>query len=218
MIRRVVRYPDRRLKLPAVPVGRPGPAARRLAEKGYETWIADLYGARFLPTVPSSAEALPAGDVARLIGEAAQRSRKRIYLLTAGRGAKYALEGARQWQGSRQARTGGLAGALLLYPNLYQRQPEPGEDPTYLPIAADTRLRVRILQGELSPWFWTLDSLEAALARGGGRVGVATFPNIRDRFYFRDDATAEERTLGQRLPEVIVTEIKKLETPRRSTK
>lgn len=31
MIRPVVRYPDRRLKLPAVPVGRPGPAARRLA-------------------------------------------------------------------------------------------------------------------------------------------------------------------------------------------
>lgn len=31
MIRPVLRYPDRRLKLPAVPVGVPGPAARRLA-------------------------------------------------------------------------------------------------------------------------------------------------------------------------------------------
>ena len=31
MIRPVVRYPDRRLKTPAVPIGVPGPAARRLA-------------------------------------------------------------------------------------------------------------------------------------------------------------------------------------------
>jgi peptide deformylase len=30
-LREVLRYPDRRLKLPAVPIGRPGPAARRLA-------------------------------------------------------------------------------------------------------------------------------------------------------------------------------------------
>lgn len=32
MIRPVVRYPDRRLKRPAAPVGAPGPAARRLAD------------------------------------------------------------------------------------------------------------------------------------------------------------------------------------------
>lgn len=31
-VREVLRYPDRRLKLPAAPVGRPGPAIRRLAE------------------------------------------------------------------------------------------------------------------------------------------------------------------------------------------
>lgn len=31
MIRDVLRYPDRRLKAPAVPIGAPGPAARRLA-------------------------------------------------------------------------------------------------------------------------------------------------------------------------------------------
>ncbi len=32
MIRDVLRYPDRRLKVPAVPIGAPGPAARRLAD------------------------------------------------------------------------------------------------------------------------------------------------------------------------------------------
>ena len=37
MIREVLRYPDRRLKSPAVPVGRPGPAIRRLAADMLET-------------------------------------------------------------------------------------------------------------------------------------------------------------------------------------
>ena len=37
MIRDVVRYPDRRLKLPASPIGTPGPAARRLAEDLQDT-------------------------------------------------------------------------------------------------------------------------------------------------------------------------------------
>ena len=37
MIREVLRYPDRRLKLPAVPVGSPGPAAARLAADMLDT-------------------------------------------------------------------------------------------------------------------------------------------------------------------------------------
>lgn len=37
MIREVLRYPDRRLKLPAAPVGAPGPAIRRLAEDLLDT-------------------------------------------------------------------------------------------------------------------------------------------------------------------------------------
>lgn len=37
MIREVLRYPDRRLKLPAVPVGAPGPAIRRLAADMLDT-------------------------------------------------------------------------------------------------------------------------------------------------------------------------------------
>jgi peptide deformylase len=37
VIREVLRYPDRRLKLPAAPVGAPGPAIRRLAEDLLDT-------------------------------------------------------------------------------------------------------------------------------------------------------------------------------------
>jgi len=37
VVREVLRYPDRRLKLRCAPVGRPGPAARRLADDLVET-------------------------------------------------------------------------------------------------------------------------------------------------------------------------------------
>jgi hypothetical protein len=185
-------------------------AARHLAEKGYETWLPDLYGARFLPVVPSSAEELPADDIYQVIrAAAAQQPWRKIWLVTAGRGAKYVLEGARLWAQKEGAKKP-LAGAVLLYPNLYAKQPDPGEDPAYLPIAGDTRLQLIILQGELSPWYWTLDSLQTALRGAGSRVTNRTFPGIRDRFYFRDSATAPERALGERLPEVIADAI----TPR----
>jgi dienelactone hydrolase len=177
-------------------------AASRLTKMGYEVWIADVYGARFLPAVPSSAEAIPANDIAQLLGAAADRTTKTIYVLSAGRGAKYALEGIRHWQDQTPGSTR-LAGAVLLYPNLYLKAPEPGEDPAYLPITAKTRVPVKILQGELSPWYWTLDTLQPALEHGGSRVTVRSFPGIRDRFYFRPGANRPEQALGERLPEII---------------
>lgn len=191
-------------------------AARHLAEKGQETWLVDLYGARFLPVVPSSAETLPAEDVYQVI-RAAQQTRRKIWLLTAGRGAKYVLEGARLWA-QKEGRKKPLAGAVLLYPNLYEKQPEPGEDAAYLPIASDTHLRIVILQGELSPWYWTLDTLQRALERKGSRVTVQTLPDTRDRFYFREGASATERAQGERLPELIAAVIANSAKPPRSTK
>lgn len=192
-------------------------AARHLAEKGYETWLPDIYGAHFLPVVPSSAEALAATDIYAVI-RAARRTGKMVYLLSSGRGAKYTLEGARWWAqkaGPKQA----LAGAVLLHPNLYEKQPDPGEDPTYLPIASNTRLRIFIYQGDLSPWYWTLDSLQSALRKKGSTVSVEVLPDFRDRFFFREDAKPAERALGERLPELIVRAIVQLQTePKRKTR
>ncbi|MEO1766239.1 hypothetical protein [Thiobacter aerophilum] len=173
-------------------------AARALAQQGIETWLADLYGARFLPAVASSAETLPAEDVYHLI-RAAFAAKREVWLSSAGRGAKYALEGARLWQ-EREGQGKPLAGAILLYPNLYLAQPEPGSEPAYLPVTAQTRLNVYILQGELSPWYWTLDTLTSVMRSSGSQIVVRTVAGIRDRFYFRDDAMPAERELGEHLP------------------
>ena len=190
-------------------------AARHLAEKGYETWLPDLHGAHFLPVVPSSAEALAATDIHAVI-RAAHKTGKTVCLLSGGRGAKYTLEGARLWA---QGRGKALAGAVLLHPNLYARQPDPGEDPSYLPIASNTRLRLFIYQGDLSPWYWTLDSLQSALQRKGSTVRLEVLPDIRDRFYFREDAKPAERALGERLPELIARAIVQLQAkPKNKTR
>lgn len=191
-------------------------AARHLAEKGLETWLPDLYGAHFVPAVPSSAESLDADDIYRIIKAATlQNPKRQIWLLAAGRGAKYLLEGARLWS-MKEGRKRPLAGAVLLYPNLYEKPPAPGEDPSYLPVASQTRLRIILLQGELSPWYWTLDTLQPALSQQGSLVHTKIFPGIRDRFYFREGATPAERALGERLPEIIANAIREVPTAARS--
>lgn len=170
--------------------------AKQLAQLGYEVWIADLFGARFLPAVPSSLNAIPATDVVQLIQAAAQRHGK-IYLLSSSEGATLALEGAQLWQQDKSNRP--VAGAILLFPNLHAAIPDAGTAPTYRPIVAQSRLPIAILQGNLSPWYWQLDALTAQLERGGSRVTRQILPGMRDRFYFREDALPRERAARNQL-------------------
>ena len=161
-------------------------AAEKLAQRGYSVWLADLFSARFLPIAPSSFDEIPPGDVAGLIHAAAKTHRK-IFLVSSGRGAAVTLSGAKQWQAQHRGRY--VAGAVLLFPNLLTASPEAGEDATYLPITRQTRLPIAILQGDKSPWHWQLDTLKQQLAKGGSRVVIQNLPGMRDRFYFREDAS-----------------------------
>lgn len=171
--------------------------AAALAKQGIEVWLADLFAARFLPIGPSSAERIPAGDIAELIRRA-RATGKRVVVVTSGRGAKYAFEGASLVPPD---------GFVLLYPNLYAAPPEAGSDPQYLPVVAATRRPIVILQGERSPWYWTRDSLQSALETAGSKVRIVVLPAVRDRFYFRPDATSTERAMADRLPQRLVKAI-----------
>jgi hypothetical protein len=149
---------------------------------------------------------VPAEDVAQLIEAASRDTGKSVYLVTAGRGALPALLGAAQWVRQNPQRRGVLAGAILLYPNLYVATPEPGEDADYRPIATQTSLDLFVLQGELSPLYWRLDTLRSKLEQGGSRVVIKTLPGTRDRFQARESTSVplpSEQAMAARLPELV---------------
>lgn len=186
--------------------------ATKLARRGYNVWLADLFVARFLPVVPSSVDAIPADDVANLI-QAAAKKYQHIILMSSGRGAALALSGAQQWQAQHKTRT--IAGAVFLFPNLLMGSPEAGEEASYLPVTQHTRLPIAILQGDKSPWHWQLDALKQQLSLGGSCVRIKNLPGMRDRFYFREDASPKERELADQLDGLIDDAIKNLTATKR---
>ena len=169
--------------------------AGALARLGVEVWYADTLSARFLPAVRSSMREIPTGDVTALI-DYALRGKKPVVVITAGQGAAPLVRAL----GERAPQ---IAGVILLSPNLYVATPEVGADAEFLPETAQVKVPVAILQAAQSPWRWRLDGLAAELARGGARVQTQILPEVRDRFYFRPNATAVERKAATRLPSLL---------------
>jgi thiol-disulfide isomerase/thioredoxin len=182
--------------------------AERLAALGVEVWQAGLLEARFLPPLESSLDKIPDGDVAELI-DAAAKTGKRVYLFASARGGIVALRGAKMWQ-ARNPKSAVLGGALLLHPNLFAGPPEPGREAEYHPIAAQTRLPVYILQPEQSPWRWRLEATQTELEKGGSKVFTRVLTDVRDRFYFRPDATSVEEDVANRLAGMLQDAIRTL--------
>jgi thiol-disulfide isomerase/thioredoxin len=186
-----------------LPSGIPGATpdaalAGNMRTLGIEVWRADVLGARFLPALESSLEQVPDSDVVALI-DAARASGKRVTLLASARAGLLALRGVQAWQTAHPGTTG-LDGVILLHPNLYLGPPEPGREAEFHPVVARTRLPVHVIQPEQSPWRFRLDALKPALERGGARVTLQLLPGVRDRYYFRADATPGEDVETAQLP------------------
>lgn len=191
-----------------------GRAGAVLSSRNMEVWLADLLGAHFLPIAPSSMRSLKGEEVANLIGHAvAARGDKRIVLTASGYGAIPALRGAQIWR-QRNPQDSHLLGAILFFPMLTAHEPEPGKPIAYLPVVSHTSVPVVIMQPGNSPNRFWVKRLKQALETGGGRVHIELLPKVRSRFYSRTDATAEERAMAQRLPELVeraVVTLKQLE-------
>jgi len=172
--------------------------AGKMRAQGIEVWRADVLEARFLPALESSLDQVPDSDIVALI-DAAHASGKRVTLLASARAGLLALRGARAWQAAHPA-VPSLDGVILLHPNLYLGPPEPGREAEFHPVVTQTRLPVYVLQPEKSPWRFRFDALKPVLERGGARVSSRFLPGVRDRYYFRADATPEEEAEAAQLP------------------
>jgi thiol-disulfide isomerase/thioredoxin/dienelactone hydrolase len=172
--------------------------AQRIARLGIEVWRPDVLEAHFLPNLESSLAQVPDSDIAVLV-DAARATGKRVVLLAAAHAAALALRGAHAWQTLHPGEPG-LIGAILLHPYLYLGPPEPGRDAEFHPVVRNTSLPVVIVQPGNSPTRFRVDALRAALEEGGARVQVELLPGVRDRYYFRADATPAEDAETARLP------------------
>ncbi|MEO1767887.1 hypothetical protein [Thiobacter aerophilum] len=175
-------------------------AAAALLPQGIETWLPDMLGAHFLPMAPSSMDQLPAEEIAALI-ELAQQTGKRVYLLTAGRGALPVLRGLARWRSTAAGRE--VQGVVLVYPELYAGTPAPGTEARYEPVVHETVSRIVILQGARSPGRWWLSHLVQVLQAAGSRVKATLLPGVRGYFFLREEQTPEEAAMAARLPDLV---------------
>lgn len=183
-----------------------------LATGGIEAWLPDYLGGHFLPVSPSSMVQISGEEVAAAIDLALTTTAKKIFMVSAGRGALPALRGVRAWQ-QKHPDKAGPAGVILFYPELYADTPAPGAEAEYHDIVKQTRVPVYVYQGERSPGRWWLSHLRTALETGGSRVQTELLPGVRGYFFVRQDPTPEEEAMAQRLPELIRKAITRIETP-----
>ncbi len=184
-------------------------AGEVLAQRGIEVWLADLLGAHFLPIAPSSMRSLKGGEVAQLIAHTVSQNDKRVVLTASGYGAIPALRGAHLWH-QQHPDDKRLVGAILFFPMLTAHDPEPGNPVEYLEVVHDTRLPIVIMQPGNTPTRFWVKKLQRTLEKGGSKVHVELLPDVRTQFYSRPDATAAERAMAQRLPELVEQALEKL--------
>lgn len=187
-------------------------ASEAMAAAGIEVWMADLLTAHFLSRTPSSIRSLDGSNVQQLIARVARETDKTIILAASGYGSVPVLRGARLWRLQQQDRVRDpLHGAILFYPLLNARKPEPGKPLEYLPVVHDTNLSITIFQPERSPNRFSLKHLTATLEEGGSRVEASLLPGVRNNFYRLKNPTPEERTMTHKIPRLMIDSIKAME-------
>lgn len=178
-------------------------AATYLAEQGMETWLTDWIAPYFLPQLPSSIAQVPTADLTDWLAAVMRRQpHKRILLLASAHATAWPL---RALNGVTQRAAGSAVpvdGVLLLWPLLY-RDAEPGEAPQYDTVVGHTRANLLILVPMASAGYWWRERLQAAFEAAGSRVRLEVLPGLRDGFYRRPDANAQEQAEGRRLGEIL---------------
>jgi peroxiredoxin len=76
---------------------------------------------------------------------------------------------------------------------LVTKTPDPGQAVEYLSSVEAMNAPVWIFQPQRSPYFADIQTLVAKLSVGGASVWLEALPDMRDRFFYRADANAQEQ-------------------------
>ncbi|VAW91679.1 Thioredoxin family protein [hydrothermal vent metagenome] len=176
-----------------------------LPQYGIEVWLSNLLETYFLPHSASNLEKIPAKDIQHLIQAIHKRSKKNIIILTSGRGAIPVLRALASWPDSDAPPY--LSGLILMHPKLFVKTPEPGLQAELMPSVTKTNQLIYLIQPNLSPFWWNKNISLQGLQQSGSDVFVQVLRNIRNRFYFREDANAIEQQLSKKYPNLIYNAI-----------
>ena len=161
--------------------------------------MADLFAAYFSPVSTTGMDSFSAADISALVDNAYQQTGKRVFLVTNDKGTIPLLEGISYWQ-KHTMKEQALAGAVLISPNLYVGTPAAGKEVAYVPVTTSTNFNLFLMQPKLSPKYWQFRVLVDKLEQGGSYVYTQKLDDVRDRFFFRPDATDTEQVLASELP------------------
>jgi len=183
------------------PARRQLPTATALAQRGVEVWLPDLHSAWFLAPGAYSLSDVEPRAVTALV-DAAVATGKTVYLMAGARTGQLALAGLRDWQASGGP-SGKVGGLLLLYPKLYARTPQGGEDAEFSEVVRGVNAPVFVLQPELSSGWWRIAAVAEALRAGGAPVYVQKLPGVSDGFEVREQTRPGELDMTERLPAIV---------------
>jgi len=170
-----------------------------LAELKHEVWLADLHESYFMPPGRSSYTEVSLDDAATLIEKSLPEGRRKLFIVTTGRGAALTLLAINRWLETSKGKDK-FAGIIMIHPNFQADTPTPGTAMEYLPIVDTTQLPIFIIQPEKSNKYWYLNGLVTRLTDSGSQVYTKVIPQVSDGYHARPDASDAENKIAKKLP------------------
>jgi len=176
--------------------------------KNIEVWICDLLESYFLPNTASNLEKIPANDIQQIIKKLHKKTNKKIIILTTGRGSIPVLRALASWP--TKISPPYLTGIILMHPKLFTKTPSPGLVAEAMPSVKNTNQLIYFIQPNQSPFWWNRNISLLSLQQSGSDVFIHSLRNIRNRYYFRADATNYEQKLAAQFPHLIYNAINQI--------
>jgi len=161
------------------------PTMQQLAFDGYDVWVADLHSSYMIPKYRSSIDRFNIDDLLELISFAKNKSFKKIFFLTSGRGAQLALKLAYQWQ-LKNPKSNLLKGHILQSPHLIDGKPSLGKIANYVGIVNHSNLPIYMLLPQFGTKYFRGEEIAKQLEKGGSSVFIHRLKNVHGGFHMRD--------------------------------